>query len=93
MSSEQNKNTEPTTLGSYVTHGTGLVQETVGNLVGNDALKQQGTANIEQAKADYEQANQAIRDNAPNKTSGKNEEAKAIFFWMNKRLTISRCIR
>jgi len=79
MSSEQNKNTEPTTLGSYVTHGTGLVQETVGSLVGNDALKQQGTANIEQAKADYGKANQAIRDNAPSKTSGKNEKANVIF--------------
>jgi uncharacterized protein YjbJ (UPF0337 family) len=71
MSSQQNQNTEPTKLGSYVTHGTGLVQETVGNLVGNDALKQQGTANIEQAKADFEQAHQAAQSAAPNKTSGK----------------------
>jgi uncharacterized protein YjbJ (UPF0337 family) len=66
-----NKNTEPTTLGSYVTHGTGLVQETVGSLVGNDTLKQQGTANIEQAKTDFEQANQAAKDAAPNKTTGE----------------------
>jgi uncharacterized protein YjbJ (UPF0337 family) len=71
MSAEQKKDTQPSTLGSYVTHGTGVVQETVGNLMGNDALKQQGTANIEQAKADYEQANQAAKDNAPNKSTGE----------------------
>jgi uncharacterized protein YjbJ (UPF0337 family) len=70
MSSQQNQNTEPTKLGSYVTHGTGVVQETVGNLVGNDALKQQGTANIQQAKADFDTAHQAAQANAPSKTSG-----------------------
>ncbi|KAH8549080.1 hypothetical protein BGW37DRAFT_503488 [Umbelopsis sp. PMI_123] len=62
-SQQQNQDTEPTTLGSFLTHGTGLVQETVGSLLGNESLKQQGTANIEQA-------NQAAKDAAPSKTSG-----------------------
>ncbi|KAJ2956845.1 hypothetical protein NQZ79_g7342 [Umbelopsis isabellina] len=68
--SSNNQNTEPTTLGSYVQHGTGLVQETVGGLLGNDNLKQQGTANIQTAQSNYDQLSEAAKSNAPSKTTG-----------------------
>lgn len=68
--SSNNSNTEPTTLGSYVQHGTGLVQETVGGLLGNENMKQQGTANIQTAQSNYNQLTEAANSNAPSKTTG-----------------------